>query len=249
MSSVGTQDHAVALAALAGALEAEQDSSRRAILEDVVRAANTQNAMEPRNLVGNRQEQRQLEREFQAWGWFYERKDGAQDALREVKRSSLGTPISVFRSRTWLRACNNRHVARAWLYFVGYSDQGKNQSNRHFVDRAPPGLYRKIFLSLPAIHGDLALLDDRRDEVSLDGRPPAAWMLFTHHLLLVIKRLLPQAPKLRGEVRRKLSAGGTQPTIAVVNQRILDDERLRLESTLSLRLPDSCLRELAAVNG
>lgn len=214
-------------------------------VEDVVRAANTQNAMEPRNLLGNRHEQRQLERDLQEWGWFYERKDGAQDALREMKRSSLGTPLAVFRSKESrkLRACDNRDVARAWLSFVGYSDEGKNQSNRHFIDRPPHDLYRKIFLSTPVRHGGMALLDGTSDGAIVDGRPPAAWMLFSHHLLAVIKRLLPQAPKLRGEVRRKLSADGTRPTIALVNQRILDDDRLRLEFALSML--DHVVLELA----
>src|SRR5262249_56261408 len=76
-------------------------------VEDVVRAANTQNAMEPRNLLGNRHEQRQLERDLQAWGWFYDRKDGAQAALPDMKPTSLGTPLSVFRSKDSgkLRVC------------------------------------------------------------------------------------------------------------------------------------------------
>jgi len=45
--------------------------------DELVRVANTQNGMEPRNLHSNRIEQRAIEREFATIGWFYERKDGS----------------------------------------------------------------------------------------------------------------------------------------------------------------------------
>lgn len=64
-------------------------------LDEIVRAANTQNAMEPRNLLSNRTEQRQLEKELAELNWFYERKDGSVDALREMKRTSLGIRLAV----------------------------------------------------------------------------------------------------------------------------------------------------------
>jgi AIPR protein len=67
--------------------------------DELVRAANTQNAMEPRNLLSNRIEQRANERELAGLGWFYERKDGSLDALKEAKKSSLGIQISAFQVR------------------------------------------------------------------------------------------------------------------------------------------------------
>jgi hypothetical protein len=204
-------------------------------IEEVVRAANTQNAMEPRNLLGNRSEQRQIERDIQTWGWFYERKDGALDALKEMKRSSLGTPINQFKPKGGrVRACDNRDVARAWLSFIGRSDDGKNRSNRHFLDKSDEGLYRDIFLRTPKQHHDVAMLDGLEADGGLEGRPPAAWMLLGQHLLEIVKRTLPQASKLRAEARRKLTEKGIQPTIKAVNEAMLNDDRVRLQFALSM---------------
>ena len=204
-------------------------------IEEVVRAANTQNAMEPRNLLGNRSEQLQMEKDLQTWGWFYERKDGALDALREMKRSSLGIPISQFKPKAGkIRACDNREVARAWLSFIGRSDDGKNRSNRHFIEKQEDGLYREIFLKTPKQHNDVAVLDDLGGNQVADGRPPAAWMLLAHHLLEVVKRTLPQASKLRAESRRKLVEKGIQPTIKAVNEAMLNDDKVRLQFALSM---------------
>lgn len=119
--------------------------------EELVRAANTQNAMESRNLLGNRIEQRMLEKDLKELGWFYERKDGALDALKESKRTSFGALIIVFQvrreknKRKIIRSCDNRDIARRWLSFFGYNDEGKNKRRQHF----PPDGERSLYQDFP----------------------------------------------------------------------------------------------------
>lgn len=210
-------------------------------IEAVVRAANTQNAMEARNLLSNRTEQRELERQMQDFGWFYERKDGAKDALREAKKSSLGTPVTKFRAPrarrgpTVIRSCDNRVVASAWLSFIGFSDEGQNQRKGHFID-STSGLYRKIFREHPKVHWYVETLLGKtsQDDIFKGGLPPTAWMLYSHHLLAITKHLLPSAARLRADVRKQIQKAGTPPTIASVNARIINDADLRVRFALSM---------------
>ena len=52
--------------------------------EQLVKATNNQNPMKPRNLRSNDPEQMAFETLFANLGWFYERKQGAWDALRQI---------------------------------------------------------------------------------------------------------------------------------------------------------------------
>jgi hypothetical protein len=209
--------------------------------DDLVRAANTQNAMEPRNLLGNRTEQRMLEKELQEYGWFYERKDGALDALKESKRTSFGTPINVFqirrekKVRKVIRSCDNREVARRWLSFFGYSDEGKNQRRQHFPTDGK-GLYTKIFRSYPVSHRDVVVFDSSSgiESTMKEGRPPAGWVLYSYHLFELIKRLLPVASRLRSRIRKELKESGKEPSLTAVNERMLSSENARLSFGLSM---------------
>lgn len=198
--------------------------------------------MEPRNLLSNRTEQRSLEKEFAEFGWFYERKDGAVDALREAGRTSLGVPLSKFQARLerrgpkTLRSCDNREVARRWLSFIGYSDEGKNKRNQHFPHDGK-GLYERIFLSMPKAHRDsppLVASSEVDAKLFAPGRPPAMWLIYSHHLFDLIRHLLPVATKLRARVRRELATPGKEPTLADINQRLLADDGTRLAFALSM---------------
>jgi hypothetical protein len=209
--------------------------------DELVRAANTQNAMEPRNLHSNRIEQRAIERELATLGWFYERKDGSLDALKEAKRTSFGTQITTLqvrkerRGRKTIRACDNREVARHWLAFIGFSDEGKNQRRRLFPEDAK-GLYQKVFLQTPSLHHAcwLKRKANGRPLEFEDGRPPASWMLYASHLHQLVDYLTPVATKVRSEVRRELVAAGREPTIASVNEGLLRDDVNRRKFILSM---------------
>jgi hypothetical protein len=218
--------------------------------EELVRAANTQNAMEPRNLLGNRTEQRMLEKELQELGWFYERKDGALDALKESKRTSFGTPLSTFqvrrerKGRKAIRACDNREIARRWLSFFGYSDEGKNKKRQHFPADGK-GLYTKIFRQTPRSHRDVVLLGGTSDSDTpmQDGRPPADWVLYSYHLFELIKYLLPVATRLRVRIRKEVISAGKQPTLSIINEKLLNNDTFRLSFSLSML--DHVVLELA----
>lgn len=210
--------------------------------EEIVKAANTQNAMEPRNLLGNQTEQRALEREFAEFGWFYERKDGSLDALKEAKRSYFGTPLSKFAvtrkgpGRRAYRSCDNREVARRWLSFIGYSDEGKNKRRQHFPEDGK-GLYEKIFRQTPETHRDVFLLDKKKSGTTPrmeEGRAPAVWMLYAFQLHALIQHLLPVATRVRSRVRREIQEAGRNPTIDAINERIFGDDDHRLAFALSM---------------
>ena len=216
-------------------------------IDDIVRAANTQNTMEPRNLLSNQREQRRLESEFAAVGWFYERKDGALGALRESKRSALGVPLSKFRIKkgshgpTKIRSISNPEIAASWLSFIGYSDEGKNKRKQHFKE-GKTGLYSRIFKQVPTEHRRAAELDGRDQPPFEVGRPPATWLISAQLLFRMIKHLLPSPQKMRSEVRSQLREDGKQGTLVEVNQAIMDGDELRMGYALSM--VDHVLMEL-----
>jgi len=217
--------------------------NRKAIdTEEVVRASNTQNAMEPRNLLSNRIEQRLLERRIADAGWFLERKDGAVDALRESKTSSVGTEISLVstkknsRSQRTVRSVDNRDIARAWLSYIGFSDEGQNKRKQHFQD-GTSGLYRSIFLAAPRLHADSLRQSGPvmiEKVVHQADDPPAWWMLYSHHMWMVIRHLIPSANRMRVDIRKAIIQQGRQPTVRLVSERLLSDDTLRLKYALSM---------------
>lgn len=210
--------------------------------DEIVRAANTQNAMADRNLLSNRPEQQQIERELQELGWFYERKDGAADALKEARRSSLNTPLADFQAppvrrgaHRSTRVADNTLAAAAWLSFAGFSEEGQNQRSKHFNHTAS-GLYARIFLSHPSQHWLIATLEGATDPNTIlrEGRVPASSMLLAHHVLLLVKHVLPSAGKMRAQIRRDLLSRNLGATIAQINERIMAREDYRVPYALSM---------------
>ncbi len=218
--------------------------------DDIVRAANTQNAMEPRNLLANQSEQLMFEKELQEFGWFYERKDGALAALKESKKTIFNVPISKFQVRRerkgqkTIKSCDNREIARRWLSFIGFSDEGKNKRKQHFPLDGK-GLYSKIFLRTPKFHRGVFEID--RQSMSNfpmdEGRPPVAWMLYSYHLFELIKHLLPIATRLRARVRKEIIVSGREPSLTNINETILSNDSTRLSFALSML--DHVVLELA----
>ena len=217
-------------------------------VEEVVRAANTQNAMEPRNLLSNQPEQRRIESELSKLGWFYERKDGALDALREAKRSALGTPLSAFRANKngrgsrKIRSISNKDLAASWLSFIGYSDEGKNKKKKQFIE-SKGGLYKKVFQQSPQSHRHVNLTSGEKESEMSVGRPPADWMLSAHLLFRIIKHLIPSAQRMRGAIRAEMREAGERDTLGAVNERIMKDDDLRTRYALSM--VDHVILELA----
>jgi hypothetical protein len=124
-------------------------------------------------------------------------------------------------------------VARRWLSFIGYADEGKNKRKAHFPTDGKV-LYTKIFRQTPRKHHDLLLGEGERGSLMNDGRPPAVWMLYAYHLFEIISHLLPVATRLRVRVRGELRAQGKTPTLAAINDRMLQNENHRWQFALSM---------------
>ena len=180
-------------------------------IEEVVRAANTQNLMEPRNLLGNRNEQRHFDAVRHSATPF--RGDAKRPARLRSKWPSLKRPV-----------------------VAGFRRPLTNKRRQHFVGTGSAGLYSMIFLSRPKTHAALHSLEcgGKEADVMVGDRPPAGWLLYSAHLLQVVKEILPKATDLRSEVRKVLRAEGVEPGLAVVNERIMNDEALRLRFALSM---------------
>ena len=217
-------------------------------IEEIVRAANTQNAMEPRNLLSNQPEQRTIEDEFADCGWFYERKDGAKDALRETKRSAQGHQISKFQStdplssskKKILRSRSNTDVSSTWLSFIGYSDAGKNKRKLHFDD-SRDGLYERIYLKTPKTHRLLIPENNQDQDFFKIGRPPSIWMLTANLVFKVVCYLMPTANLIRTELRKEIRESGREPRFTDINERIMTSDALR--SSYALSMADHILLE------
>jgi hypothetical protein len=135
-----------------------QERSDRDI-NKLVQATNTQNPMEPRNLMSNKPEQVLFEKLFADIGWFYERKQGAWDAfaadpkrwrtLRNVARGDFQvSPKGGGRPR--VRRVDNEVLAQTWLSFIGFCEEAVH-SKRLIFEK--PNWYELVFLHTPFEHG------------------------------------------------------------------------------------------------
>jgi hypothetical protein len=110
-------------------------------LSRMVRATNTQNPMQPRNLVSNHSEQIIFEKLFASLGWFYERKQGAWEAYAAdprrwrtlAGRFSKDTFQYTTGGRPKVRRVDNELLGQCWLSFVGFSEQA-NHSKRNIFE-------------------------------------------------------------------------------------------------------------------
>ena len=92
------------------------------LLDNIITASNFQNEMSTRNLRANSREQRLLQNQFLQLkpSWFYERKDGEFDSLREYHTSGFKIKLYQFAHKQW-RKISNEDLAKAWLSFIGFS--------------------------------------------------------------------------------------------------------------------------------
>ncbi|WML56503.1 AIPR family protein [Neobacillus sp. PS2-9] len=127
-------------------------------VDKVVRATNTQNKMESRNLLSNNPEQILYEKLFAELGWFYERKQGAWDAFAmDSKRwSTLNNKrksdflINPKHLGSKARTVDNESIAQTWMAFIGFSEEAVHEKSKIF-DRED--WYNLIFMNRPQEHG------------------------------------------------------------------------------------------------
>lgn len=127
-------------------------------LNRLVRATNTQNPMQPRNLFSNNHEQILFERLFAELGWFYERKQGAWEAFDTDPRRWRSLPNkrpSHFQykqgaGRPRTRRLDNEVLGQTWLSFVGFSEEAVHNRREIFGNQE---WYDFVFLRTPTKHG------------------------------------------------------------------------------------------------
>lgn len=152
-------------------------------LNRLVRATNTQNPMQARNLASNNPEQILFERLFAELGWFYERKQGAWEAFDADPRrwrTLVGKSRTHFQfkqgaGRPRIRRADNEVLGQTWLSFIGFSDEAVHNKREIFGNQQ---WYEFVFLHSPNKHGyDLAFKMDDSRESALNHAPSPALML------------------------------------------------------------------------
>jgi hypothetical protein len=182
-------------------------------LKDVnrlVKATNTQNPMQARNLKSNENEQIAFERLFAGIGWFYERKQGAWDAfvadprrwrtLNNMTKGHFQAQSAVGRPRA--RRVDNEVLAQAWLSFVGFSAEAVHSKRNIFDDE---DWYDFIFLHTPKRHGfdcNHNLEEARKD--SLNQSPPPPLMLSAYLAREFARKAAPTPKENREQALKRL---------------------------------------------
>jgi hypothetical protein len=132
---------------------------------------------------------------------------------------------------------DNRDIARSWLSYIGFSDEGQNKRKQHF-EEGTGGLYRSIFLAAPKQHADFLRQSNGSHLISKvvhsENEPPALLMLYSHHMWVLIRHLIPSANRMRSNIRKEIREEDKEPTVSLVNQRLLGDDTLRLKYALSM---------------
>jgi AIPR protein len=199
-------------------------------LNRLVRATNTQNPMQARNLVSNNTEQAQFERLFAELGWFYERKQGAWEAFAADPRRWRTLPnkskaqfqVQGGGGRPRVRRIDNEVLGQTWLSFVGFSEEAV-QKKREIFENAK--WYDFIFQHVPKKHGfdfQYRLEDAMQD--SLNQAPPPGLML---------------ASFLAREFARRAAPTVKENREAAIKRLRIDVQRMRPEQVQDLLAQDN----------
>ena len=195
----------------------------------VVRATNTQNPMQPRNLRSNSPEQLVYEQAFAGLGWFYERKQGAWDAFtpdpgrwrslpnRKPKHFQYSSPGPGAPRQ---RRVDNEVLAQSWLAFIGLSNQAVHQK-RYLFDEDK--WYNLAFKHRTLKHGaDLNFAAEIPEDASVREGPSHRVMLAAYLARSFAKAAAPSAKENRDQCRERLGISPDAPN-ADVDSALADD--------------------------
>jgi hypothetical protein len=117
------------------------------LLDQIIISTNNQNAMRPRNLKSNSQEQKNILAKFYNLPnrWFYQRKDGEFESIKSIDFPAYHIRKEDFRSGKTFRYLDNEDLAKTWSCFCGFSYEVMMVSD-FFKDE---DLYDRIFNSCP----------------------------------------------------------------------------------------------------
>ncbi len=175
----------------------------------LVKATNTQNKMEARNLKSLDEAQKLYEARFAELGWFYQRKQGAWDAFKSDHRgwrSLQGYRPANFRGENGDRVADNIEVAQAWLAFIGFAEEA--QQNKKVIFESEK-MYAVAFELPPKMHAsNLGFKFSNTDSDGEKQSPPAEGLLFAFLLWKTINAILPSKAEHRKACIRELKASG-----------------------------------------
>jgi hypothetical protein len=168
-------------------------------VDKVVRATNTQNKMESRNLLSNNPEQVLYEKLFAEIGWFYERKQGAWAAfemdpkrwrtLYNKKKSNFLINPNHLGSKA--RTIDNENIAQTWMAFIGFSEEAVQEKSKIFDKEE---WYNLIFLHRPVKHGfDYKYQITNLTQESTAAAPPPELLLISYLVRNFARNVAPSA--------------------------------------------------------
>jgi len=206
----------------------------------LVRATNTQNPMQARNLVSNNAEQMDFERLFAQIGWFYERKQGAWEAfaldpkrwrsLPNEKRADFQVSGSTGRPR--IKRVDNEALAQAWLAFVGFSEEAVH-SKRDIFELDKP-LYDFIFNHTPISHGfEHQYKLDKALEHSRSDAPDPKLMLLAYLAREMARKLAPTAKENRENAVKRLNLHAKSLSKEQLDGKLSEDSEYLLGQILN----------------
>ncbi|HUT97793.1 MAG TPA: AIPR family protein [bacterium] len=181
-----------------------KDSSISDMLDDIIISTNYQNEMSTRNLKSNTNEQLQIKSMFDSLKhkWFYQRKDGEFDSLRNDPRiGSRSFKVSNYLSRKGnaYRMVDNNDLAKAWASHIGLSHM-ISMNKKIFDDRIYTNIFKakpteKLWLTIQDPQGIVELDDDELFDYS--GLPKAEEYLLSYLVLQFINKYTPSSSKNR----------------------------------------------------
>jgi len=209
-------------------------------VSELVRATNTQNPMEPRNLVSNKPEQVLFERLFADLGWFYERKQGAWDAFAADPRrwrTLHGVIKSNFQvsakggGRPRVRRVDNEVLAQAWLSFIGFCEEAVH-SKRLIFEKSQ--WYDLVFLHTPVEHAiDYNYKLDEATDRATGNAPAPALMLTAFQAREFARRASPTARANRDGAIKRLKLDPQKMTPDEIALQLSQDPEFNLGQILN----------------
>ena len=212
------------------------------LLAEVVTASNNQNKMSPRNLRSNSRVQRVLQRKFDMlqYRYFYERKDGEFESIREYRQERRSTfrPKNYQYSSRDYREIDNENLAKAWLSFIGFSKDA-SEKIKAFESMDEGGRYEWLFEKRPSAEHWRAIARSAQvlfsDENFEPYTPEPGQYLLSHLIFEFVRAYLPSPQANRGGSITLLKGTGKithNSSAEDINKALMDDEDYVLNQIL-----------------
>ena len=213
----------------------------------LVRATNTQNPMQARNLYSNTSEQILFERLFAEMGWFYERKQNAWEAFaadpkrwRSLPNKTKGEFQIRNNGRPKPRRADNEDLAQSWLAFVGFAEEANHARRQIFENET---WYEFVFLHSSKKHGaeyGYKLQEAQADSVESAPRPDI--MLAAFLMREFAKAVTPNPKQNKNAAIERMNLNASLPKDELETRLAKDHEYVKWQviSGMSLLFVEFC---------